>query len=181
MKKETVILTALVVSVAVNLLVAGFLVGQLALKPRLPHGPGPAVMVSPEPGPAWRLPQRDRDKLDRKTVKALRQTFQHHNEVARPTRTSMREARRRVRELLAEDEFDADAMRQALGDLRTRTNEYQELRHGQMVDTMADLTPEERLRVYRFLSGPDRGKGRDKGRGSDRGRDKGEGRSPDQD
>ena len=149
MKRETVVLAALVVSVAANFLVAGFLVAKLTLKPH-----------THKPGPAWTMQQRDRDRLDRKTVKALRQAFHHHNEAARPAKTAMLKARKRVRELLAEDEFDADALHQALGDLRARTNQYQELRHKQMVDTMGELTPEERLRVYRFLSGYDRGKSR---------------------
>lgn len=142
MSKQTTIITALVISVGINLLVAGFLVGRLASDggSRGDRGNG------------WVAQWLDPSTLDPSTRKTLREAFKAHNKAARPARQRLVESQRSIRELLAQENFDPGAMRDALADLRAQMSQYQALRHEQMVTTLSKLPPEQRLRVYRFLS-----------------------------
>ena len=145
MNRQTVILTTLIISVALNLLVAGLVAGRFIFGPDRPHHLG----MGPE-----RMMQFDPSALDPTTREVLRHAFRQNNEAAKTMRRSLHKAQKEVRELLVDGSFDPEAMEAALLNLRTQMHQYQALRHKQMVDTLEQLTPEDRLRVYQFLSPP---------------------------
>ena len=143
MNRQTVILTTLIISVALNLLVAGLVAGRFIFGPDHPHH----LSMGPE-----RMMQFDPSALGPTTREVLRHAFRQNNEAAKTMRRSLHKAQKEVRELLVDGSFDPEAMQTALLNLRTQMHQYQTLRHEQMVNTLEQLAPEDRLLVYQFLS-----------------------------
>ena len=145
MNKRTLLILALVLSVAINLLMVGFVAGKFG-GGRMMHGHS--------------------DWMTKHLSQAVRQNvkekMRHYREEARPARGALRQARRELRNLVAGQPFDAQAVRAALANLRAASQTYQRIRHEHIVQLLEDLPPEERPAVYRFLHRHERGKERPK-------------------
>ncbi len=126
---------ALAISVAVNLLLGGFLLGR-GMHPSEEHHlamrPGPSAMRARERGP-WRgFVQGHRDEL-------------------RARQGALRAARRDAREALAKKDFDAAALARSLAAIRAETARGQEELHRALVDAAKGATPEQRREMSRVL------------------------------
>lgn len=134
LRDSKLVLPALVVSLGINLLVAGVLLGR-ALNPAVPPPPM-----------AWAV--RD---LDEQTARRLRPMLRERMGEVRPLRSEMRNAMRDFAEVVEREPFDAQAAARALATLRTGSARYQEVLHRNMLSILEGLAPEERLAVVRML------------------------------
>jgi uncharacterized membrane protein len=135
----------LAISVAVNLLLAGIMVGR-------------AFRHRPPPPPDAHGFHADRE--GRKGP--LRGLFREHGDALRDKRRSMGDARRTARDALAAEPFDRAALERALEALRKETTASQEIMHRAIVESAAKGSPDERKKLGHALERP--GMGRD-GRG----------------
>lgn len=134
---------ALSISVAVNLLLAGFLIGRGFRSPRSrDHG----AMAGPTG--AW----------SGKRPPAFRAALERQREPLRTSREGIERARSAARESLTRESFDARAFEQALSALRAETAKGQELLHRSLGEAAAAADREERRALARMLSegGPER-------------------------
>jgi uncharacterized membrane protein len=138
----------LAISVAVNLLLGGIMVGR-AFRHR--HQPPP----DDREHPGMRA-ERDGRKGP------LRGLFREHGDALREKRRSMGDARRTARAALEAEPFDQAALERALEGLRKETTASQEITHRAIVESAAKGSPDERRKLWHALERP--GKGRD-GRG----------------
>lgn len=146
MNKQTWLVAALIVSLGLNMLFIGVVIG------RTMSGGGPP------PHMQWMMQELDEDT--RKTIRqAMRKTAKESGE----TRRALRSAQRQLHEHIGAEDYDKEAVIKALAEVRRASNEMQEIMHRQMVDSLEMMAPEERLRVYRMLSGARHGR-----RGPDR-------------
>jgi uncharacterized membrane protein len=125
-KKLTV---ALVISVALNLLVVGFLVGR-----GLKHGPGTPGDVHGFAGPGARMPRHP----------ALREAMDRHRGDFAGRKEAMMQARRGVAEAAGREPFDRAALEQALARLRQESSASQEVVHRALVEACEKANPEQR-------------------------------------
>ena len=117
-RKGTALLVALIVSVCINLLLAGVMVGG-----RWHH-----------PQPWWRdVPEEVRP--------ILKQAFDSHKAEFDARRDAVRQARQKVAELLKADPIDQAALDQALADLSQKSQSIQVLGNMMMVEVAKQLTP----------------------------------------
>ena len=146
--------TLLLVSVALNLLIAGALGGAAlaGLRHGPPAGPGPAPIhknvnfrFSPQRF-IHALPGKER----RKAIRTMRQAAAAHKKLFRNiTRTRIELAR-----LLAAGTWDEDAIQKAFARLRALDSEQQQLAQGMMLDILRNLDPQTRRQVIRVASHP---------------------------
>lgn len=129
MNKQQTILLALVLSLAANLLIAGVLIGR-------------ASRPAPEPPMAWAA-----QELTPQLRSEVRQRLKERAPRVRPLRAQMRDAMQAVRRLAAEDEFDPQAMRQALARLREAEAAYQAFMHEEVLNLAASVDREARLSI----------------------------------
>ena len=136
MNKQQGLILALLVSVAVNLLIAGVIIGRGSL-PKPPPAPPPMEWVARDLKP----------ETQRNIMRALRS---RQNEF-RPLREDMRLATMGVRKAISASEADYDPalLAEALANMRDVTLRYQELVHRSLVEVTADLPREERIAVAR--------------------------------
>ena len=144
MTRQNALLVALLVSVAINLLIAGVVLGRLGA----PHRePPPAAWAARELGPETRglVRERMREQLPQ----------------VRPLRREMGEAQRAVRAAVTAEDFDPEALRAALARLREAGNRYEQFIHENLADLAASLSPQERGALVRAAlerrGGGDRG------------------------
>ena len=138
MTKAKLLNIVLVCSVALNLLIAGAIVGQIAFGPHA--GPPPL---------AWMMKD-----LDEETRNRLHTNFEHRRSIVAPLRKEIRAAREEFKALIIDEELDEEATHAALNRLQRASTEYTSTLHEQMVSMLKDLKPEQRLRVSRFLMRP---------------------------
>jgi uncharacterized membrane protein len=138
----------LAISVAVNLLLAGIMVGRA-----FRHRHQPPFDGHEQPG---MRAERDGRRGP------LRGLFREHGDALREKRRSMGDARRTAREALEAEPFDQAALERALEGLRKETVASQEIMHRAIVEAAVKGPPEERKKLGRALELP--GMGRD-GRG----------------
>ena len=150
MNKSRIISISLVISVALNLLFVGAVVG------RFMHGDSQRPMSSHL---GWVL--RD---LDEKARDRIRPVLEDQAETIRPLRREMWQAQKEFRKLLVAESFDENALQESLSHLRHASEEYQSGMHHQMLMVLKDLEPDQRRRVARFLMRP-RPEGRDRRQG----------------
>ncbi|MEO5334345.1 MAG: periplasmic heavy metal sensor [Magnetococcus sp. YQC-5] len=81
----------------------------------------------------------------------------------RSSMRALRAAQQRVRETLQADPWDADSLSKALAELRQRIGVSQDLWHQVLLETAAELSPEQRVQLALFVPGMGRGVGRGKG------------------
>jgi uncharacterized membrane protein len=133
MSSRNGLVIALLLSAALNLLIAGVLLG------RWTRG------EAPQPPP---LQWTARD-LAPETRQQVRDRLQERMTDVRPLRAEMREASAAVRRAAVAEPFDASALRQALAELRRIQQQYQGVMHDSVVDIAAELPREQRLALLR--------------------------------
>ncbi|WP_439100745.1 periplasmic heavy metal sensor [Congregibacter sp.] len=132
MNKSNLIVIALLMSVAMNLLIAGVFIGKKR------GGPG-------EPPPmAWMAEELSPDTR-RKVRRQMREQFPE----VRPLREEMRTAQRAVREAVAAETFDPRALASALKYSRDVAARYQALIHKNLLEISADLPKDQRVALAR--------------------------------
>ena len=136
--RARVLIAALVISVGINLLVAGGLIGRELNK----HGP--AGLMPPHLG--WLI--RDTKPSVRDMLrKRLRDTAPEMREL----RSEVRRAQRQFNQLASADPLDEAAIETSLERLRTSNLEFQEAMHRQMLEIIRELDGEDRRKAIRFL------------------------------
>jgi Spy/CpxP family protein refolding chaperone len=120
----TALLAALIVSLCVNLLLAGVMVGG-----RWHHD-----------GPWWRqVPEEARP--------IMKQAFESHKAEFDARRDAVRQARQKVADILKAEPIDQAALDQALVELSQRSQSIMQLGNTMMVEVAKELTPELRAQV----------------------------------
>jgi uncharacterized membrane protein len=84
---------------------------------------------------------------------SLRPQLQRYGEALRPVRGQMFRAQREVNRLLAQEPMDDEVIQAAFEELRQINLRYQQLSHEQTLAVISQLAPEQRSRVFRFMSG----------------------------
>lgn len=128
MNRRNALLLALLCSMAVNLLVAGVLIGRIGVKP-------------PQDAPPMAWAARE---LDPEVQQLLRRRMREALPSVRPVRQEMRSASLELRRLMAADEFDPKAAKAALARMRGITDRYQQLVHENLVELAAELPKDQR-------------------------------------
>ncbi len=130
----------LVVSLAINLLVAGALSARWLLG------------LQPEPPMAWSV--RD---LPQTTRQQLNPVFEEAIDTLVPLRRALRERERELRVVLQGEDIDSAALEAALASMRESSEAYQREMHRLALKVLPTLTPRERGMVMHQLM-PDRGR-----------------------
>lgn len=137
--KRHALLWTLAASLALNL----FFVGAMGAR-MMNH----RDRTSTPPSLGWIL--RD---LEPEIQESLRPQLQQYGESLRPVRGQMFRAQRAVNHLLMQDPLDEEAILAAFEELRQISLRYQEMSHEQTLAVISQLAPEQRSRVFRFMSG----------------------------
>ena len=120
----TALLTALIVSLCVNLLLAGVMIGGRW------HGPGPW----------WKdVPEEARP--------IMKQAFESHKAEFDARRDAVRQARQKVADILKADPIDQAALDQALVELSRASQSIQQLGNTMMVEVAKQLSPDLRAQM----------------------------------
>jgi Spy/CpxP family protein refolding chaperone len=123
-RKGTALLVALIVSLCVNLLLAGVMVGG-----RWHHG-----------GRWWQeIPDEARP--------IMKQAFESHKAEFDARRDAVQQARQKVADLLKADPIDQAALDQALAELAQRSQSISELGNTMMIEVAKQLSPELRAQM----------------------------------
>jgi uncharacterized membrane protein len=137
------LVSALALSLAVNLALGGFLAGR-ALAP----GPVP-VMLDPFLATFRTLRELPAERRD-----VLRPLLRQHVGELRPHLRRMRQAQRAVNQALGREPFDPDALDQALTEFRAALLATQTASHDILLRLSEALTPAERERLRRAMARP---------------------------
>ena len=129
---------ALAVSIVVNLLLAGFVVGRMTGDFGFKGGFGAAPKMPPI---GFLEGERRREVI--RGLDARREI--------RPILRELRRSQRDIRATLVAEPFDQEALSQALAEFRGRLEESQALSHQKLVAVAARLTPDERRRLARAM------------------------------
>ena len=129
---------ALIVSIVVNLLLAGFVVGRMSGDFGFRDGIGAAPKLPP-----IGFLERDRRREVMRGLDARREI--------RPILRELRRSQRDMRSALVQEPFDEAALSRALAEFRGRLEESQALSHKKLVQVAARLTPDERRRLARTM------------------------------
>ena len=138
----------LVVSLAINLLIAGAVLGQWVKSQE--HRP-PATM-------GWAI-----ESLDDVSRERVRRVLEQTRPATQEVRQALREIHRELFRIARADALDASALEAELSALREVSSDYQLLMHTGVVSTFPELTLEQRLAVLHRLiqrsdAAPDRGR-----------------------
>ena len=140
MNRRRLLLLALFVSIAVNL----FFIGGVGYRMARFEDRGGARPLPPNLGWIVRdLPDQRREQLA--------DEIRDGAERIRPLRRAVFASQRRVNELMAATEFDAEALQAAFAELRQASDRYQQATQDQTVAILAELTPEERQSAREFV------------------------------
>jgi Spy/CpxP family protein refolding chaperone len=123
-RKGTSLLVMLIVSVCVNLLLAGVMIGGRW------HGPGPWWMNVPE-----------------EARPIMKQAFDAHKAEFDAHRDAVQQARQKVADILKKDPIDQAALDQALAELSQQSQVIRELGNSMMVEVAKQLSPEIRAQM----------------------------------
>ena len=126
-RKGTALLAALIVSVCVNLLLAGVMIGGRW-----------------HDGPRWRGPFANVPEEARPVMKAV---FDSRKAEFDAQREKVREARQKVADILKADPIDQAKLDQALSELLQQSQAIQKLGHQVMIEVAQKLTPEQRQQM----------------------------------
>jgi uncharacterized membrane protein len=127
------LMLALVVSVVLNLLLAGFVIGRLS-------GPGPVpAALDPSVGMFRVLP-----RLPEPRREALEPRVREHFRALRDELRRMRATQRSINQALAAEPFSAEDLTAALARFRAALLASQEQNHALLVDIAADMSAAER-------------------------------------
>ena len=138
MNSKTWLITALIISLGVNLLIVGVVIGRVISAP-----------IGPPHHFNWMM-----EEVDEQTRDKLRSSIRKNMKATRPMRQGLRSAQRDLHEAIATEPFDKQQISKSFEQLRLQSSELQEAMHQQMLNTLGQLEPEERMRVFRALSRP---------------------------
>ncbi len=131
---------ALAISVAMNLLFAGFLLGRGARSgPRGDFGRA--------------LPREPSAALPGRKHGPWRGAFERHGPELRTQQDQLRAARRAAREALLQPNFDAARLETSLAAVRAETTKSQELLHRSLAEAAATAAPSDRKDLAKALDG----------------------------
>ena len=121
----------LIVSLGINLLAAGVLVGRWSM--------------SGQPPPmSWAF-----KGMDPETRAQLRPKLKETMEVIAPLRAEFRHTARKIRDIAAAEPLDSTALAEALEELRQVSQRYQIQVHDAALDVLPELSSRQRLQVLR--------------------------------
>ncbi len=132
MNRSSLVLIALLISLALNLLIAGFLVGK--------HRGSPGE----RPPMDWAV-----EHLSPETQRRVRGQMRAQLSEVRPLREDMRKAHAAVRRAVAAEDYDPQALALALENTRQVSERYQALIHKNLVEVSTELPREERIALAR--------------------------------
>ncbi len=133
MTRSNLLLAALVVSVAINLLVAGIVIGRGGIRP--PPGPSPAEWMA--------------GNLDQETRQKVRQRMARQASDVRPIRQELRRAMGELRTAVQAEEYDPQAMDDALTRMREARGRYERFFHDNLVELSGELNKAQRIALLR--------------------------------
>jgi uncharacterized membrane protein len=122
-RKGTALLVALIVSVCINLLLAGAMVGGRW-----------------HPSPWWKEIPEDARPI-------MKQAFDAHKAEFDARRDAVQQARQKVADILKSDPIDQAALDQALADLSQKSEAIRQLGNAMMVEVAKQLSPEIRAQM----------------------------------
>lgn len=128
---------ALIVSVALNLLVAGAIAGR--------------ILSGPGPGPMPRHLGWITQSLDAPTRQAIAPLLRDNRQSIRPLHRAMGQAQQRFHQVLEAKELDQQALAAALNDIQGASATYQRALHSQMISVLTRLDHDQRRQVADFL------------------------------
>lgn len=137
------VVIALIISVALNLLVAGAVIGHF-----LRGGPEPRF-----PGHLGRM----MENIDPQQRAEMKEQFQTFRREGRQLHKAMRQQQRALTRDILKEPFDEASARSGFAQLRQSSNAIQEQMHEQMISVMGNLGPEERARLIKRLQREGRG------------------------
>ena len=160
MNRSQLILSALIFSLAINLIFIGGISYRASNVRPMSQRPFP-------PNIGWAV--RDLSEIRQAELEPI---LEQSNEQIGPMRTEMFNAQRRVNELMSSDSYDAEALSEAFSQLRSASIRYQQLSHEQTIALLSELTEEERRTAQEFVQrrGPRRDRDGRRGRGGPDGR-----------
>ena len=132
MSRQSLLVLALVLSLGLNLVVAGVAIGR---KGREPPAPPPMAWAARDLAP--------------ETRQLVRLRMRDEVEAVRPLRRELREAHAAVRRAVSATDYDPAALKAALGRLRSVNDRYRQLLHDNVADLAAELPPQERMALLR--------------------------------
>lgn len=168
LSRSRLLVTALIVSVAINLLIVGGWVGHEL------SGKGPPRSTPQSLG--WLI-----DPSNPGVRSQMRERLQGKSGQIGELRGNVRAAQRNFNELAMAEPLDEAAVRASLAEIRTANLAFQEMMHAEMVDIIGELDGRDRRKAIRYLQARTRVEGRrhDRGpRGRERNRDRDRDRDP---
>ncbi len=129
---------ALIVSVVVNLLLAGFIVGRMSGDSGFRGGFAATPFM-----PQLRFLEEDRRREVTRNLQTRREL--------RPILRELHRSQKDIRAAFVAEPFDEGALSEALAVFRQRLEESQALSHRKLVAVAARLTPEERRKMTKAL------------------------------
>ncbi|MCB1647499.1 MAG: periplasmic heavy metal sensor [Pseudomonadales bacterium] len=129
--------TVLVISVTLNLLFVGAVIGRMMSHP-------PEHRLPPHLG--WMM-----RGIDETRQAGLKDQLQSYGEAIRPLRNNMRDAVDDFRRIISDPDSQEADMAAALSRMRSANNDYQTRMHDMMLEILVQLAPDQRERVARFL------------------------------
>ena len=146
MRSNKWLILGLVISVGINVAIAGFFVGRIS------HG-GHPPNLDPTIGfmrVLADLPEARRRELRPLAAERMRQVI--------PSLRAMRSAQRRLRELILAEPFDQTALEAALTAFRQHLSTSQVVSHRAFVQLITELSPAERRVLVDFIRHPRQGR-----------------------
>lgn len=122
----------LIISLALNLLIAGVVIG------RLMDGGGPPGMHL-----RWAI-----SELDAPAQEKLGASMRDHFKETRPLRKTLRQAQRRLSDAVSLEPFDHAATAEAFADVRAASQALQISMHENMLENLSQLDTKERQQVF---------------------------------
>ena len=136
------LLGGLIASLALNLLLLGFVGGRA-----FAHFLRPAI----DPDPAHRF-SRLLGFLPDERRAALRPFLRERRRALGPFARELRQLHRELRETLGTEVFDAEALESTLSRLRSRLNEAQRVNHERLVSVSGQMTADERRQLAEWMA-----------------------------
>lgn len=133
MNRRSLILGVLLVSLALNLFLAGLLIGRASRAP-----------AKAEPPMAWAA-----QSLSTQQRQRVRRHFAEKQDEVRALRQTMRKATGRVRKAATAEPLDKNELQDALAELRGVQADYQAFMHNNMAEVAASLPREQRMAFLR--------------------------------
>jgi uncharacterized membrane protein len=136
------LIIGLTASVALNLLLVGFLIGRVSGMPR-----PVAFQANTQASIGWMMRNLPEERRE-----VLRDDAREHFRGVRPELRALREAQKRLFAILSADELDQDALNDVLAELRTRSDAIQAANLALLEHLAGKVTPEERRMLAEGLT-----------------------------